>query len=331
MERDINKDHKLVVKHNRLIEFKGRMTINELKLFSLIIADVREQQEKTLQEYHIDISILKETTNHKDFYNYMKEVAFRLEQKRIEVETINNEGNRESYPIRLIYRPRIVEKSKYLELYLDKDLIPYIIDLKREFTRYQIENILRLRSSYSVRIYELVKQYERIGNRTFKVDDLRNYLGIEKEEYKRFYDFETWVLKVAKKEINESTDINIDYVKNKKGRRIDSLSFTMASKEDNSYITYLNENYNIKEFKEKSGLAGENFDSKQIMELYTITCEKLEDEYETADDLFEYIRLNYLHMIKNKTVKNKYAYLKKALREDFAVARGQIKFDYKLD
>ena len=325
-----NKNKKLVVKHNKLIEFKGRMSVNELKLFSLIIAEAREQQVRTLQKYHIDISSLKDTTKHKDFYGYIKEIAFKLEQKRIEVETKNSEGNRVSYPIRLIYRPTITEKSKYLELYLDKELIPYILDLKKEFTRYQIENILSLKSGYSIRIYELVKQYQIIKKRTFTVENLRNYLGIQKEEYDRFFDFEKRVLEVAEREINEYTDLNISYTKNKSGRSISSITFTIESKEDDAYITYLNENYNIKEFKEKSGLCDENFDSKQIIELYSVACGKLENEYDTADDMFEYIRLNYLHMIKNKTVKNKYAYLKKALAEDYAVARAQIKFDYKI-
>ena len=107
---------KLVVKHNKLIEFKGRMTTNELKLFSLIVADVREYQERTLEEYKINISVLKETTEHKDFYNYIKEVAFKLEEKSIEVEDINKNGKRESFKMRLIYRPLIIEDSKHLQV-----------------------------------------------------------------------------------------------------------------------------------------------------------------------------------------------------------------------
>ncbi len=324
--KDDNSD-KLVVKHNKLIEFKGRMSVNELKLFSLIIADIREHQETTLQEYHIDISILKKATKHKDFYNYMKDVAIKLEQKRIIVETINDSGKRESYPIRLIYRPKIVEDSKHLELYLDKDLIPYIIDLKREFTRYQIENILILKSSYSVRMYELLKQYQNIGKRCISINDLRDYLGIDKDEYNRFYDFEKRVLTISKCEINKHTDINIDYQKNKKGRTISSITFSIKSKcNDIDYIKYLNESYDIAEFKLKSGLKDENFNSKQIIELFTIATEVLTDP--DQQDIFEYIKLNYLHILKNKTVVNKYAYLKKALNEDYAAARGQIKLSY---
>src|SRR5699024_7903077 len=128
-ERNINENcNKLVVKHNKLIEFKGRMTTNELKLFSLIIADVREQQQKQFEEYEIDISVIKEITKDKNFYEYISEVAFRLENKRIIVEDLNPEGKKYTTSIRLINKPKITETSKQLKLYIDKDLIPYIID-----------------------------------------------------------------------------------------------------------------------------------------------------------------------------------------------------------
>ena len=309
--------NKLVVKHNKLIEFKGRMTTNELKLFSLIIADVREQQERQFEEYEIDISVLQETTKDKNFYNYIKEIALRLEDKRIVIDRLNEDNKKYFNTIRLINKPRYTEGSKNLTVDLDRDLIPYIIDLKREFTRYQIENILRLNSSYAVRIYELLKQYEKIGKREIKINDLRSYLGIEKEEYTRFDNFEARVLLPAKKETNKYTDIIIDYEKIKTGRRITSILFTVESKDQEKeiYIDFLNEFYNIKEMKFKMGLGEENFSTEQIMDLYEKAVEKAGNE---DIDLFEYVRLNYNH-IKSKA-RNKYSYLLKALENDYASA-----------
>lgn len=50
-------------------------------------------------------------------------------------------------------------------------------------------------------------------------------------------------------EINKLTDINVDVELIKKGRKVIVIKYIIQSKEDNSYISYLNENYNIKEFK----------------------------------------------------------------------------------
>lgn len=332
MNREIKKEecNKLVVKHNKLIEFKGKMTTNELKLFSLIISDVREQQQKQFEEYEIDISVIKEITKDKNFYDYISEVAFKLESKRIILESLDEEGEKYRTSIRLVNKPKITKKSKTLKLYIDKDLIPYIINLKKEFTRYEIENILKLNSNYSIRLYELLKQYENIRTRKFKLNELKELLGLENQEYSRIYDFEKWVLKVAKKEINNNTDIAIDYEKVKTGRIVTNILFKIEPKDQEKeiYIEYLNQNYNIKEFKLKAGLEKENFNSEQIIELFTIATEKLSNAEQ--QDIFDYIKINYLHMLKNEAVKNKYAYLKKALQQDYAVARGQIKLNFKI-
>ena len=117
---------KLVVKHNKLVEFKGRMTVNELKLFSLIIADIREQQEKRKEEYSIDISALKETTDHKGFYDYIRDVALRLEDKRIIVDKLDENNKRSFTTIRLITNPEYKEGDSNLIVEIDKNLIPYI-------------------------------------------------------------------------------------------------------------------------------------------------------------------------------------------------------------
>lgn len=79
---------------------------------------------------------------------------------------------------------------------------------------------MRLKSSYAVRVYGLLKQYESIGRRKINIKDLRDYLGIEKEECTRFDNFEARVLAPAQEEINENTDILIYYDKIKTQKNI---------------------------------------------------------------------------------------------------------------
>lgn len=123
---------------------------------------------------------MKETTEHKDFYNYIKEIALKLDNKRIVAEDVGKNNRKTFNTIRLINKPRYTEGSNNLIVDLDKDLIPYIIDLKKEFTRYQIENILKLNSSYAVRVYEPLKQYERIGGREITKKIFRHLRRISK-------------------------------------------------------------------------------------------------------------------------------------------------------
>ena len=154
---------------------------------------------------------------------------------------------------------------------------------------------------------------------------------IEENKYIRVYDFERFVLKPSIEEINFHTDLNINYEKLKNGKKVVGIKFSINSKSKDPYIEYLNQSYNIKEFKEKSGIESENFNAKQVLELYESTVDMLIDDYQSEADLFEYIRLNYLFMKEKKGVKNPFNYLMKALKEDYAVARGQIKFEYPID
>ena len=69
----------------------------------------------------------------------------------------------------------------------------------------------------------------------------------------------------------------------------------------------------------------------QNLEKYEATVGVLIDDYENETDLFEYININYLVMDKKKSIKNRFSYLLKALKEDYALARSQMKFAYEIE
>ncbi len=316
-------ENDLVVKSNDLIEARYSLNLNEQKVILYAVSKLDRSSEK-FNVLSLNIREFTEiigTTSER--YTEIREIVRELRKKEIIINTEKKE-----LITGWLSSIEYIKDSGTVELEFSEKLIPYLLQLKARFTRYQLKNVLYLKNKYSIRIYELLKQYEVIKKRTFTVAELKKILVIE-DKYQDFRNFDTWVIKTSLKEINEKTDLNIAYEKNKKGRAIDSLTFSIKSKENKRYIEYLDQTYNIKEFKEKSGLERENFDSKQIIELFTIATEVLVESEQ--EDLFEYIKLNYLHMIKNKAIKNKYAYLKKALKEDHAVARGQIKLDYRLD
>jgi plasmid replication initiation protein len=90
---------------------------------------------------------------------------------------------------------------------------------------------MRLRSVYSIRIYELLKQYQRIGKITITIDGLRSMLGIEPKEYHLYGDFKRFVILVAHKEINEKTDISFEFREKKLGRKVNEIEFIINRKE----------------------------------------------------------------------------------------------------
>ena len=135
------------------------------------------------------------------------------------------------------------------------EIMPYLINLKKNFTQHALSDLAELNSKYSIILYRWLSmnynQYEHYsvkgGRREEQVEAYRNpSISIRElremtdtiNDYKRFTHFETRVLKEPLEEINEHTSFNVSYDKIKKGRSIDSIVFHITEKrraDDNSY------------------------------------------------------------------------------------------------
>ena len=313
----------LVVKHNNLIESRYDLNLNEQKIILYAVSKIDRKKEKFNILKIKSSDFMKLIDSSKFRYTEIKNIVKDLMKKQVEITTGESE-----LTSNWVSSIEYIKNSGVIELEFSEKLIPYLLQLKERFTRYELENILYLKNKHSIRVYELLKQYEKIGKREIELLDLRNCLGIAEDEYLRFSNFENRVLRTTKEEINKHTDLVINYEKIKTGRRITSILFKIESRDQEKeiYIDFLNEFYNIKEMKSKMGLGEENFSTEQIMCIYEKAVEKAGNE---DIDLFEYVRLNYNH-IKPKA-RNKYSYLLKALENDYASAIGQISLDYYIE
>ncbi len=228
--KNVNKNA-LATMHNNLIQARHRLSLEEIRLMDTIISFIQPEDED-FKIYKIPVSILKELypTKRKDIYDVVKRTIEGLLKKPIKIERVDEEGNREFFMANFIADGSYKEGKGYFEVSISARLKPYLLQLKEFFTRIPLRYTYILRSSYSIRLYELLKQYEQTGFRVDYLPDLREMLGIESEEYKRFEAFERIVLKRAIKEINEKTDLEVSYKKKKTGRKITHIEFTIKTK-----------------------------------------------------------------------------------------------------
>lgn len=122
----------------------------------------------------------------------------------------------------------IPEKKKVIVTLTD-DLLEYLINGVGT-TRYNISNIRGLKLSGSIRLYEKLKQYEQLGKRQIKIDDLRILLSVE-GKYDRPYNLEIYVLNKNVEEINNMTDIKTDYTEIMEGKSVWGYEFSINSQE----------------------------------------------------------------------------------------------------
>lgn len=106
--------------------------------------------------------------------------------------------------------------------------------LARRFTSYFLTNVADMKSTYSMRIYEVAVMYLNASGKkkavfNKKIEDLKHHLDIS-EKYKKFSDMKKRVLEHARKEINKHSDITVNYEVIKLGRSPHTIKFTVTRK-----------------------------------------------------------------------------------------------------
>jgi len=213
-------EKKLVVKSNKLNQARYKLSVQEQRLILAMISDIDEGDD-ILRNHRISVQEFKELVglSGKSPYSQLKNLTKRLLSKVLVIS--EPDGDLQTHWVDHV---KYYNDEGYLELSFSKKLAPYLMALKKEFTRYQLKNVVRLKSAYSIRIYELLKQYQSIGSRFFTLEEFRQILCIPDEKLVHYTDLRRRVLDPAKKELKHS-DIGFEYHPIKTGRKVTGLDF----------------------------------------------------------------------------------------------------------
>jgi plasmid replication initiation protein len=162
-------------------------------------------------------------------YKHLKESCNKLIKRTITIEKTQNNWEKFSWLFSIKY------ESGTIRLKFHPYLEPYLLYCKenRIYTKYLLENVIDMDRKYSIRIYELTKQYEKIGYRIFTVNELKQLIGIPLEKYPKFTFLRKRVLEPSREEVNGLTDINIDFEEIKEGRKINKVKYLIQPKKFN--------------------------------------------------------------------------------------------------
>lgn len=104
------------------------------------------------------------------------------------------------------------------------DVLQYISELKSRFTTYKLKQVAHLQSGHSIRLYELLMKFKSTGERVIYLEDFKSAMGIT-NKYNQFKELNKFVIKKAIAELNDCSDLTIEYETIKKGRSVTALSF----------------------------------------------------------------------------------------------------------
>ncbi|MET3128232.1 plasmid replication initiation protein [Arcicella rosea] len=238
---------RLIRKANRLVEGKYRFDIWEMRVFTKMLMKIHRDDEdfKVYRIYLHEVIQDFELQEDGHSYKYLKQGAERLGRREIRVLMDTPDGKMELFThIATGVKSFVEEKSaKYLDISFHPDMKPFLLQLQSQFLMYDVRNILKLQSSFSIRIYELLKQYETIGKRQIKIQELKEMLDVV-DKYPLYGNFKQRVIVKAQEDLEEFTDIKFTFDEVKTGRAVTALTFWITpnkNKQDVGKMLYFPE------------------------------------------------------------------------------------------
>lgn len=229
----------LVVKTNWLNQALQTLTLMEIRIIQLAIIDARESGTGLSVDKPLKISAKR----------YAE--AFGVQAKNAYVKIKQSEDNlfkrqftyidpQDGRPIksRWLQDVKYLDNEGAIELCFTRTVVKGISRIDGAidfFTKYLLSHTIHFKSVYSVRLYEILNQWKNGDPKKmpmFHIDQLRGQLGIQPNEYERFGNFKARVLDKALKEINEHSDLHIEYRQVKKGRSVIGFYFDIKEKKD---------------------------------------------------------------------------------------------------
>ncbi|MCL4596238.1 RepB family plasmid replication initiator protein [Enterococcus faecalis] len=238
-----------VVEHNALIQSVAKMQKTALKMFELAVSCIDTEnlpENNTVYLSKKELFSFFEVSSSSKHSQFKEAIEFMQKQAYFKIKSNKALGIEYESIIPIPY----VKWNDYndeVTIQFSEHIMPYLINLKAEFTQYKISELQKLNSKYSLILYRWLSmqynQYEHYsvkgGRRAEQVEAYRNPSIPVKElrvitdtvnDYERFQSLETWVLKKPLEEINAHTSFNVSYEKVKKGRSIDSIVFHIEKK-----------------------------------------------------------------------------------------------------
>lgn len=217
----------VVIKSNKLVDARQRLSIQEQRLILLLISRIRPDDVNFVwyKLSILDLARFLGLEKSKRIYIDVRKAVRKL-MKRV----ITIDRNARDIDLHWIEAAEYGDKGN-VKICINQVLKPYLLNLKSQFTKYNIGYIVQLRSTYSIRIYELLKRFEYLGERTFSLDKLKYILGLNQNEYKFYNHFKCKVILVAQKELSEKTDLAFDFEEIKDGKKVSEIRFIIKKNE----------------------------------------------------------------------------------------------------
>ncbi|HHD2785656.1 TPA: RepB family plasmid replication initiator protein [Clostridium perfringens] len=231
------REKNLVSKSNELINTRYNLNLQEQKLI-LTLASMVQPDDSEFKSYNFKVKEFMDLLEIKDksTYKNLDKVIKSLMEKTFVIKKESGEY------IRLAWLSSATYFKGNVTLEFSANLKPYLLMLKENYTSYKLENILKLKSCYSVRLFEILKSNLYKKSLIIDIETLKYLLQADKKTYNLYGKFKEKILLKAQIELKEKTDIYFEFEEIKTGRKVTSLKFIIKSNKESKKL--LSDNLN---------------------------------------------------------------------------------------
>ena len=227
---------KLVVKDNALINASYNLDLVEQRLILLAIIEARESGKGINANdpltVHAESYIKQFNVTRQTAYQALKDACDNLFSRQFSYQSHSDKGNVQNHRSRWVSEIVYVDAEATVKIIFAPAVVPLIIRLEEQFTKYELEQISELSTGYAIRLYELLIAWRSTGKTpVIELTEFRQRMGVLDTEYQRMHDFKKRVLDPALMQVNKYTDITLECDQHKKGRCITGFSFRFKQKQ----------------------------------------------------------------------------------------------------
>ncbi len=234
----------VVTQSNDLVSARYALPLGEMRLLFTVMSKVQPGDTK-MTVYRIPVAEFADFLGvaKGSAYEEMKKITHSIVTRYVEIKS----------PGRLVQttwmaQAEYIDGTGVVDAQLSEAMIPFLLNLKKNFTQYKLTMLLSFKSQYTLRLYMLLKQKHdhnpHTKEYTFEFGELRKILGVSIEAiprrdkfdkpqaavelYSEYRDFKRWVLEVARKELAAKADIGFEYEEIRHNRRVASIIFRVS-------------------------------------------------------------------------------------------------------
>lgn len=296
----------IVTKSNKLINANYNLSLQEQKII-LTLASMVQPQDTEFKEYEFKIKDFIELLEIKDQSKYKEvpKITKELMKKVFEIK----EGT-DILQCAWLCSARYKTKKGIVTLKFAPDLKPYMLQLKELYTSYRLDNVLSLKSKYSIRLYEILKSNLYKKNIKIELIELKNIIAAKEKSYSIYNNFKNRILIRCQKELNNKTDISFKFEEIKTGRKVTSIKFIIEFNKKSKSLNETATGEATEETQQKHDLV------KKVQAIFTkhnITEHEASCILKDSGGNIDLIKQCYTYLL-DKDIKNIVGYMRKLVK-----------------